>query len=100
MILTDNHNHPPTFQDLILILICLAKLSIVEEKDHYRVLDFFSGRARVARIARKVGLASVAVDKDYCDGDNYAKTNSMDLNTDAGFLLLAQAPRKCISGAF
>ena len=83
-------NQPPSFEDFILILICLAKLSIVEEKDDYRILDFFSGRARVARIARQVGLSSVAVDKDYCDGDNRSRTNSMDLNTDAGFLWLAK----------
>ena len=64
------------------------KLTIVEELDYYHVLDFFAGKARIARIAKSCGLAAAALDKDYCDGDNRKKTNSMDVNTNAGFLLL------------
>ena len=52
------------------------------------VVEMFAGAARVSRLAQALGLATVALDKVFCDGDNKSKTNCMDLNTSAGFLFL------------
>ena len=52
------------------------------------VLELFGGAARVSRLARGMGWKSVSLDKSYDKGDNQRVCNAMDINTDAGFLLL------------
>ena len=45
------------------------------------MLEFFAGAARTARLAKGLSLESAALDKSF--------HSSMDINTAAGFLLLA-----------
>ena len=62
----------------------------MERKDHLQVIDLFAGRARLARLARALGYAAVALDKDFdVIADNIKTANAMDLCTSAGFVSLA-----------
>ena len=51
------------------------------EGPEFQVLEFFGGAARTARLARGCNLAAGSLDRDY--------SSTMDINTDAGFLLLS-----------
>ena len=75
----------------MLILVLLANLTVVAHKSEFRTLDIFSGKSRIAKLSKKVGVAAAAYDRDFCDGDNKKKANAMDLNTSGGFLLLGLA---------
>ncbi|CAE7362139.1 unnamed protein product, partial [Symbiodinium sp. CCMP2592] len=69
----------------ILIICLLGHLDLDPTTEQpYEVLEFFAGSARIARLAKFIGLSSTALDKSYCDGDNIDLTNCMDINTDAG----------------
>ena len=80
-------------QAFIEILILLGHLSMVQahasSAAEFQVVELFAGAARVSRLARALGLPCTALDKALCTGDNRAGTNSMDINTNAGFLFLA-----------
>ena len=56
-------------------------MDVARPCEHFEVVEMFAGSARVSRLAKGLGKHAVALDKSI-DG-------SMDLNTDAGFLLLA-----------
>ena len=80
---------PELSQVFILIIILLGHLELdATTEKPYEVLEFFAGSARIARLAKHLGLSSTALDKSYCDGDNIESGNCMDINTDAGFLSL------------
>ena len=68
------------FVEIIILLGFLSMPALHREKQ-YQVLEFFGGAARTARLAKGLKLKSGSLDKSY--------HNSMDINTDAGFLLLA-----------
>ena len=68
------------FVEIIILLGFLSMPALRREKQ-YQVLEFFGGAARTARLAKGLKLKSGSLDKSY--------HNSMDINTDAGFLLLA-----------
>ena len=51
-------------------------------------MELFAGAARVSRLGKALGLHAGALDKALCKGNNRDVTNCMDINTDAGFLLL------------
>ena len=57
------------------------KETFVPQRDHFQVIDFFAGAARITKLARGLGLAAACLDKDL--------SGVFDLNTDAGFMLLA-----------
>ena len=55
----------------------------------YEVLEFYAGKARLAKLAKALGKNSAAMDFVYdTKGDNSTKNNSMDMNTSAGFTFL------------
>ena len=56
--------------------------------DRYDILEAFAGTARIARLARALGLEACALDLNYDSANNKSKANAMDMNTDAGFLFL------------
>ena len=62
-------------------MVLLASMDVARPCEHFEVVEMFAGSARVSRLAKGLGKHAVALDKSI-DG-------SMDLNTDAGFLLLA-----------
>ena len=64
----------------LIILIGHLKESFVDKLDHYQLIDFFSGVGRIARLAKHVGLATAAIDKN--------DSSSFDVNTSAGFVWL------------
>lgn len=67
----------------------VGSLDMVDvSKNKYDTLEFYAGAARVAKLTHHLGGHSAAMDKLYCDGDNKARNNSMDLNTSGGFLFL------------
>ena len=60
--------------------------SLAEHKDHFQVIDMFSGQARLAKLGHGLGLNVAAMDKIYDkSGDNKKKSNCMDLGTNGGF---------------
>ena len=72
----------------------MAMLAFVNEdflpkRDHYDVLDFFAGAARIAVLAEGLGLASARLDKE--------QSGACDLNTNAGFVLLAPKIARAVS---
>ena len=57
--------------------------------DELDVLELFGGQARIARLAKGLGLKAASLDKGYDkEGDNQNASNAMDINTSGGFLLL------------
>ena len=74
------------------ILILLAHLSVVQSyvagREEFQIVELFAGAARVSRLAKALGIRASALDKALCKGNNRDVTNCMDINTDAGFLLL------------
>lgn len=55
----------------------------------FEFLEFYAGAARLAKIAAMMGRRAAAMDKLYDKvGDNIKKNNSMDMNTNAGFMSL------------
>ena len=76
-------------QAFIHLIVLLAHLDFgpsATEPSEYHILELFAGTSRIARLGKAVGLKTVALDKSFDDADNKTKTNSMDINTDAGFL--------------
>ena len=71
--------------------------------EEYQMIELFSGSARIARLANSCGYASVAVDTLYDvnapppratkkERQEYEYARSaMDINTSAGFVLLAKS---------
>ena len=80
-------------QAFIEILILLGHLSMVQahapSTAEFQVVELLAGTARVSRLSRALGLPCAALDKAMCKENNRTATNCMDINTSAGFLLLA-----------
>ena len=81
-------------------MVLLGHMAIATEFDpmaEYDIVEMYAGARRVCRLGSNVGLKTVALDKSYCERDNKTATNSMDVNTSAGFLLLVECLGcKCI----
>ena len=65
----------------MVIMLAYMKESFIAKRDHYQVLDVFSGAARIAKLAAGLGLGTAAIDKEASD--------LLDINTAAGFVFLA-----------
>ena len=64
-------------------MLAFTQETIIAKLDHYQVIDFFAGMARITRLAQRLGLAAVCLDKDL--------SKTFDMCTSAGFVLLAAA---------
>ena len=60
-------------------MIAFMSEAIIPRRDHYQVLDLFGGMARITKLARALSLAAACLDKEL--------SSSLDMNTDAGFVL-------------
>ena len=70
-----------------MLMVCYMK--VIKKKDAVQVIDLFAGQARLAKLAAALGYVAVALDQAYDkDADNVKFSNSMDLCTSAGFVLL------------
>ena len=71
------------FKDLlsIVIMVGFMKETLIPKQDHWQVLDFFAGFARITKLAKGLKLAAACVERDF--------SQTFDLNTSAGFVLLA-----------
>lgn len=80
--------------------MCIGYLNLVDmTKNDYEVLEFFAGERRLAKLAQGLGKATASMDKMYdVDGDNIHLSNSMDLNTSGGFVLLSFQLQICYVG--
>ena len=69
-------------QELVHLVAMLAfvKEDFVAKRDHFQILDFFAGAARITVLAQGLGLAAAKLDKDMA--------MSCDMNTNAGFVWL------------
>ena len=67
------------FLEIIILMDFLAFPALHADVE-YEVLELFGGAARTARLAKGINLKAASVDKAY--------HKSMDINSDAGFLLL------------
>ena len=67
-------------QELIYMVVMIGymKVDAVPRKSYYQVLDFFSGAARISKLAAGLGFGVAAVDISYSQLHN--------LNTSAGFV--------------
>ena len=65
----------------MLVVLC-SSLQLGLEGSNYQVLEFFAGRARIARLARSIGLRSGALDASY-DRNLHS---AMNINTASGFV--------------
>ena len=75
-------------------MVLLGHLSSIQRKPFEKeaqIVEIFAGAARISRLAKAMGLHAIALDKDYCSGNNKTKSNCMDVNTSAGFLFLGFA---------
>ena len=70
------------------LIFLLAFIPDIEKVDRYHIIELFGGQARICRLGKASGARVCSLDRTYCDGDNKKKTNAMDMNTDAGFVLL------------
>ena len=88
----------------MLAVLLLSWTELPGNETPYEVLDYFAGKAHLARSARYVGKASAAFDIDYQEGQ------AMNVNSPAGFAFLGfsygfellhryVAPRMLISGS-
>ena len=66
----------------MLATLLLSWTELPETGTPYEVLDYFAGKAYLARSARYVGKAAAAVDIDYQEGQ------AMNINSPAGFAFL------------
>ena len=64
-------------------MLAFMSEDFLPKRDHYEILDFFAGVARIAVLAHALGLSAARFDK------NQSEAGACDLNTNAGFLLLA-----------
>ena len=62
----------------MVVMIGYLNVNIVARRSHYQVLDFFSGAARISKLAAGLGFGVAAVDISYSQLYN--------LNTNAGFV--------------
>ena len=62
-------------------MLAFMNEDFLAKRNHYDVLDFFAGAARIAVLADGLGLAAARLDKE--------QSGACDLNTSAGFVLLA-----------
>ncbi len=58
------------------------------ENNPFEVLEFFAGVGRIAGISKYCGYKSAAVDLDYGRYSSVGSRSSMDINSDAGLVLL------------
>ena len=75
----------------IVTILCIGCLSMVDmTKNEYMCLEFYAGRARLAKLTKALGYPSAAMDWLYdTEGDNLTRNNAMDMNTSGGFVFLA-----------
>ena len=86
-----------TAQEFILVVMLTAWLQIPKELavEGLELIEYFAGKARVAKMARRRGYSSRAVDITYTDPkppriDSFSKPRgSMDINGAAGFVFLS-----------
>ena len=65
----------------MVVMLGYMNKEVISQCDRYQILDFFSGAGRLAKLSAGVGFGTAAVDKEI--------GTSLDLNTSAGFVLLA-----------
>ena len=72
-----------TPQELIYLVVMIGHMSddFIKKRNHYQVLDFFSGAGRISKLANRLGFRTAAVDKEK------ERSCSFDMNTSAGFVL-------------
>lgn len=75
----------------IVTILCIGCLSMVDmTKNEYMCLEFYAGRARLAKLTKALGYPSAAMDWLYdTEGDNLTRNNAMDMNTSGGFVFFS-----------
>ena len=83
---------------LVLLISWMEDPEVVNKKN-IQVIEFFAGVGRIAQISEHMGYQSVAHDLEYGKGiaKRTGKRNSMDLNSNAGFVL---AVKLILRGSF
>lgn len=64
--------------------------SIFRFRSQWDLVDMFAGAGRIARLGRRSGLRTVALDRDYSPN-----RHAFDINESAGFLQLARLKLSC-----
>lgn len=72
---------------LLFLCTCWLPTPSPAYEQEIQVLELFSGRARLCRLARSLGMTSQAHDISY---DRSEERSSMDVNESAGFMLLSR----------
>ena len=62
-------------------------------QQHLDLLDLFSGKSRISRLAERMGYQSRAVDIEFGKFRGPGRNSSMDLNCSAGLVLLGSTKR-------
>lgn len=61
-------------------------MSVLHPGVEYDVLEFYAGRARIARTARRLHYRAMAFDVNYDSPGETSRRNAMDINGAAGFV--------------
>ena len=69
----------------ILLFLCVSWLPVPHPSEELEILELFSGRARLCRLAKSLGMAAQAHDITY---DKHKGQSSMDFNQSAGYMSL------------
>lgn len=88
-----------THEVYVLILLMTSWLDYFCFENKYEVIEYFAGVARISRLGTMAGLKTAAVDIKYASRKHKRKkrkkhrkhrsTNSMDINSESGFVLLS-----------
>ena len=74
----------------MVIILLVGHLDFFDiNEGQFQVIELYAGEQRMVKLAKGLGLNTASMDKDYDDGDNRSKNNSMDMNTCGGFLFLS-----------
>ena len=77
-------------QVFVLLVLAASWLSIEPPAQEIEVLELFAGRARLARLARSIGLGAHAHDATYDSSfGKKGQRSAMDFNESAGFVFLS-----------
>lgn len=85
---------------IILVVLMISWMEDPPEvKQNFQVIEFFSGIGRIAQLSERLGYVSCGYDLDYGKekAKKTGKRSSMDLNSNAGFVL---AVKLILRGAF
>lgn len=85
------------FEVIILLTLLVSWMDDGITKSDVQVIEYFSGVARISRVASAAGFESVAYDIEYTKPRRFGKRSSMDLNGSAG---LALAIKLILHGKF